>query len=97
MRGSEASPQATARPRFARNRAAGSSSGARTFSSSLLFTPLLAGWSIWVGIAISARSADVRVAQQLGVFASLPPLVIVALMSLNVITPSTGLALGPLL
>ena len=40
----------------------------------LLFTPLLAGWSIWVGIAISARSADVRVAQQLSVFASLPQL-----------------------
>ena len=46
----------------------------------LLFTPLLAGSSIWVGIAISARSSDVRVAQQLGVFASLPPLAIVALM-----------------
>jgi ABC-2 type transport system permease protein len=60
----------------------------------LLFTPLLAGWSIWVGIAISARSADVRVAQQLSVFASLPPLAVVALISLNVITPSTGLALG---
>jgi ABC-type Na+ efflux pump permease subunit len=60
----------------------------------LLFTPLLAGWSIWVGIAISARSADIRVAQQLSVFASLPPLAIVALMSFNVITPSTGLALG---
>ena len=28
----------------------------------LLFTPLLAAWSIWVGIAISARSSDVRVA-----------------------------------
>jgi|HubBroStandDraft_6_1064221.scaffolds.fasta_scaffold953509_1 hypothetical protein len=38
----------------------------------LLFTPLLAGGSIWVGIAVSARSADVRVAQQLGVLASLP-------------------------
>ena len=38
----------------------------------LLFTPLLAGWSIWVGIAISARSLDVRAAQQLGTFASLP-------------------------
>ena len=60
----------------------------------LLFTPLLAGWSICVGIAISARSADVRVAQQLGVLASLPPLAIVALVTLNVITPSTGLALG---
>jgi ABC-type Na+ efflux pump permease subunit len=60
----------------------------------LLFTPLLAGWSIWVGIAISARSGDVRVAQQLSVFASLPPLVLVALMSFKVITPSTGLALA---
>jgi hypothetical protein len=56
--------------------------------------PLLAGWSIWVGIAISARSADVRVAQQLGVFASLPPLAVVALITLNVLSPSTGLALG---
>jgi ABC-type transport system involved in multi-copper enzyme maturation permease subunit len=60
----------------------------------LLFTPLLAGWSIWAGIAISARSADVRAAQQLGILASLPPLVIVALMSFNVIVPTLGLALG---
>ena len=60
----------------------------------LLFTPLLAGWAIWVGIAVSARSSDVRVAQQLSVLASLPPLVIVALMSLNVITESTALAIG---
>jgi len=60
----------------------------------LLFAPLLAGWSIWVGIAISARASDVRVAQQLGVFASVPPLAIVALMSLNVITPSLPVALG---
>jgi ABC-type Na+ efflux pump permease subunit len=60
----------------------------------LLFTPLLAGWSIWVGIAISARSTDVRVAQQLSVFASLPPLAIVALMQFKVITSSTGLALA---
>ncbi|HWD07952.1 MAG TPA: ABC transporter permease subunit [Actinomycetota bacterium] len=59
----------------------------------LLFTPLLAAWSIWVGVAISTRSTDVRAAQQLGVFASLPPLVVVALMSTNVITPSVRLAL----
>src|SRR5450755_3524768 len=31
----------------------------------LLFTPLRAGWAIWGGIAVSARSADVRAAQQL--------------------------------
>jgi ABC-type Na+ efflux pump permease subunit len=60
----------------------------------LLFTPLLAGWAIWVGIVVSARSTDVRVAQQLSVLASVPPLIIVALMSLNVITESAALALG---
>lgn len=60
----------------------------------LLFTPLLAGWSIWIGIAISSRSSDVRIAQQLSILASFPPLAIVALLSLNVITPSAALALG---
>jgi ABC-type Na+ efflux pump permease subunit len=60
----------------------------------LVFTPLLAGWAIWVGIAVSTRSTDVRVAQQLSVLGSVPPLIIVALMSLNVISESTGLAIG---
>jgi ABC-2 type transport system permease protein len=60
----------------------------------LVFTPLLAGWSIWVGIAISARSSDVRAAQQLSVLANIPPLVIVALMTFNVITRSAVLAIG---
>ena len=60
----------------------------------LLFTPLLAGWAIWVGIAVSTRSSDVRVAQQLSVLGSFPPLIIVALMSLNVISESTTLAIG---
>ena len=60
----------------------------------LLFTPLLAGWSIWMGIAISARSTDVRAAQQLSVFASLPLLGIVALLSPDVIPASLVLALG---
>jgi ABC-2 type transport system permease protein len=58
----------------------------------ILFAPLLAGWSIWVGIGISARSSDVRVAQQLGTLASLPPLGVVALVSFNVFTPSVTLA-----
>ena len=60
----------------------------------LLFTPLVAGWSIWAGIAISTRMSDVRAAQQLTVLVSLPPVAIVALMNFNVITPSLGLALG---
>jgi ABC-type Na+ efflux pump permease subunit len=60
----------------------------------LIFTPLLAGWSIWVGIAISARSADVRVAQQLSVFANIPPIGIVALISFKVISPSIAVAVA---
>jgi ABC-type transport system involved in multi-copper enzyme maturation permease subunit len=43
-----------------------------------LFTPLLAAWSIWAGIGISARSSDVRVAQQLGILASLPSVAVSA-------------------
>jgi ABC-2 type transport system permease protein len=60
----------------------------------LLFTPLVAGWSVWVGIAISTRLSDIRAAQQLAMVASLPPVAIVALMSFNVISPSVALGLG---
>ena len=60
----------------------------------LIFTPLLATWSIWVGIAISARSSDLRVAQQLGALASLPSVVAIYLIAYGVIPASLGLALG---
>ena len=60
----------------------------------LLFTPLLAGWSIWIGVAISTRAGDFRVAQQLGTLASLPAAVVAALIAFNVIRPTLGLALG---
>lgn len=59
----------------------------------LLFTPLLAGWSIWAGIAVSTRANDIRVAQQLGTLVSLPPLAVTALMGFNVIRPTLHLAL----
>ena len=60
----------------------------------LLFTPLVAGWSIWVGIAISARASDVRVAQQLGILAGLPAAVVAALIAFDVIHATLGLAIG---
>jgi ABC-type transport system involved in multi-copper enzyme maturation permease subunit len=60
----------------------------------VLFTPLLAGWSIWVGMAISTRSSDVRVAQQLGMLASLPPVVLTSLIAYDVIHPALGLAVA---
>jgi hypothetical protein len=52
----------------------------------------LAGWSIWIGIGISTRASDIRVAQQLGTLSSIPPLAVVALVSFNVFTPSVTLA-----
>jgi hypothetical protein len=60
--------------------------------AALIFIPLLAAWSIWVGLAISARVTDTRVAQQLSTLGSLPPVALGALMSFRVITPSFGLA-----
>ena len=58
----------------------------------LLFTPLLAGWSIWLAIVISTRSSDVRVAQQFATLASLPTVALTTLIALNVIQPSPRLA-----
>jgi ABC-2 type transport system permease protein len=60
----------------------------------LLFTPLLAGWSIWVGIAISTRFGEVRVAQQLGALASFPSVLVTALIAYGVIRASLALAIG---
>lgn len=60
----------------------------------LVFAPLLAMWSIWVGTAVSTRSSDVRVAQQLGTMASLPPLAATALVSFQVLPTSVVVALA---
>jgi ABC-2 type transport system permease protein len=57
-----------------------------------IFTPLLAGWSIWIGMAISSRASDIRVAQQLGTLASIPTIAVTTLIALNVIHASVGLA-----
>jgi ABC-type Na+ efflux pump permease subunit len=54
----------------------------------LVFTPLLAIWSIWVGIAVSAKSSDPRTASQLSILASLPTVAVTTLVAFNVI-PST--------
>lgn len=58
----------------------------------LIFTPLIAGWSIWIAMAISTKSSDIRVAQQLSALASLPTIALTTLISLNVIHPTLGLA-----
>ena len=60
--------------------------------ATLVFIPLLAAWGIWVGLAISTRVTDTRVAQQLSTLASLPAVGLAALMSFQVISPTFGLA-----
>lgn len=58
----------------------------------LVFTPLIATWSIWIACAISARSSDVRVAQQLSTLASLPSIAVTTMISTHVIHPSLHVA-----
>jgi ABC-type transport system involved in multi-copper enzyme maturation permease subunit len=60
----------------------------------LIFTPLLAAWSIWIAIVISARSSDIRAAQQLSIVASLPTVVVTTLIAVGTIHATLGLALG---
>jgi len=60
----------------------------------ILFTPLLALWTIWACIGISTRTSDVRVAQQLGTLAGLPLLAYTSLISFQLITPSVALSIG---
>lgn len=62
--------------------------------AALVFIPLLAAWAIWAGMAISTRVSDTRVAQQLCVLGSLPPVGLAALMSFHVISPTFTLAGG---
>ncbi|MFC4117179.1 ABC transporter permease [Nonomuraea zeae] len=65
----------------------------------LLFTPPLAAWSVWVGIAVSARARDPRTAAQLALLLSLPTVVVTTLIAVNVI-PATllvALVLGSVL
>ena len=58
----------------------------------LLFTPLIAAWSIWLGITISTRASEVRVAQQLGLLANLPSVAVTSLIAFQVIPQTRQVA-----
>jgi ABC-2 type transport system permease protein len=62
----------------------------------VIFTPLIAAWSIWIAMAISTRATDIRVAQQLSALASLPTIAATSLIAFDVIHPTVrlGLILG---
>jgi ABC-2 type transport system permease protein len=59
----------------------------------LVFTPPLAILSIWVGLAMSVRASDVRVAQQLGLLASIPTVLVAGLLALDIVHATLGLAI----
>jgi ABC-type transport system involved in multi-copper enzyme maturation permease subunit len=63
--------------------------GTQLFAEAVL-APTLAGYSTILGLLFSARSSDVRVAQQLSVLASLPLLVVVAISSFQVAGKGPG-------
>jgi ABC-type Na+ efflux pump permease subunit len=62
------------------------------FVAVILFAPLLSLFSIWVGLAFSARASDVRVAQQLSGLSMLPMLGLLALFTFQVVSPSVQVA-----
>ena len=60
----------------------------------IVFTPLLVIWSIWIGMAISARSRDIRTAGQISIVVSLPTVAVTSLIAFNVIPATLPVALA---
>jgi ABC-type Na+ efflux pump permease subunit len=63
-------------------------------TAQFVFTPLLAAFSIWIGVGVSARTNDVRTAQQLATLASLPTIAVTSLIAYKVIPATPGVAVG---
>jgi ABC-type Na+ efflux pump permease subunit len=59
-----------------------------------LLAPLLAGWGIVVGMAVSVRASEARVAQQLATLASFPPVIVILLLAVGVVHPTFLVALA---
>ena len=57
----------------------------------LVYTPLLATATTWIGLAVSARTSDARVAQQLSLLGSLPLLLGAVILGFDVVHVTTGL------
>lgn len=79
---------------FAHPGVAGALLQAPVVLAQIVFTPLLACWSIWVGLAISTRFQDVRGAQQLSVLGNLPLVAMTTLIALGTIRATLALAIG---
>jgi ABC-type Na+ efflux pump permease subunit len=60
----------------------------------VVFVPLLAGWAIWAGVAISSKASDSRVATQLSAVGSLPPLALIIAVDVKVISSTLLLVIA---
>jgi len=60
-------------------------------AAEVAFAPFLATFSIWIGLAFSVRSSDVRAAQQLAALAMLPMIGISALFSFHLVHPTLAI------
>jgi ABC-2 type transport system permease protein len=60
----------------------------------LLFAPLVAGWSISVGMATSVRASEARVAQQMATLSSIPVIAIIVLMMIGLVHATFLVAFG---
>jgi ABC-2 type transport system permease protein len=58
-----------------------------------VLAPLMAGWGIVVGMGVSVRATEIRVAQQLGTLASIPPVIGIILLAVGVVRPTFPVAL----
>jgi ABC-2 type transport system permease protein len=76
---------------FARPEIAAAIYQSQTLIVQVVFTPLLAAATTWIGLAISTRTSDARVAQQLSILGSLPMLVATVLEAFDFIHATTGL------
>ncbi len=57
----------------------------------LVYTPLLAAAAAWIGLAISTRSSDIRVAQQLSILGNLPLVIGAVLLAFDIVHVTTAL------
>ena len=79
---------------FAQPGVAGAILGLPEVVAQVLLTPALGFLVIWIGVAVSTRMSDIRVAQQITLLGSLPLLVVTSLLAFDTIHLTTGIAVA---
>ena len=79
---------------FAQPGVAGAILGLPDVIAQVLLTPALGFLATWIGIAVSTRTSDVRVAQQLTLLGSLPLVFVASLFAFDAVHLTAGLAVA---